>query len=283
MNSRERPRAKLSAIAVAVLLWMSLLAGSGTFAADAMRIDMLLVAPEGPEYLSHRSGAVLGQAEGNIQGRFLGIDYQLEHVGFANAGEARDDVSAVIVAGDVQQILKLRELYAPLDVPVINIASGDMLLRETCYEGLFHTLPSDKMLRDAESQWRQANPGAQVTAQAWHPEFVKFAGRDLNKRYTERFGIEMDDAAWAGWVATRMVAEAVVRTSSADPEEIETYLKESLSFDGQKGVGQTFRNNGQMRQPLLLVDANGELLGEAPVRGVADSNDLDTLGLPACL
>ena len=34
--------------------------------------------------------------------------------------------------------------------------------------------------------------------------------------------------------------------------------------------------------PLLLVDADGELLGEAPVRGVADIDDLDSLGLSGC-
>ena len=252
-------------------------------AAESMQVNMLLVAPDGEEYLSHRNGALLGQVEGNIQGRFLGIDYQLEHVGFDDAGRAREDVSAVIVAGDVARILTLRELYAPLNVPVINISSGDMLLRESCYAGLYHTFPSDKMLRDAESQWRQANPGAQVNGQAWHPEFVKFAARDLNKRYSERFEVKMDDAAWAGWAATRMVAEAVVRTGSAEPEAIDRYLQESLAFDGQKGVGQTLRNNGQMRQPLLLVAADGELLGEAPVRGVAGSNELDSLGLPGCL
>ncbi|MDY6982158.1 MAG: hypothetical protein SV422_03630, partial [Pseudomonadota bacterium] len=57
---------------------------------------------------------------------------------------------------------------------------------------------------------------------------------------------------------------------------------DGLVFDGQKGLNQTFRNNGQLRQPLLLVDANGELLGEAPVRGVANVDDLDSLGLPGC-
>jgi hypothetical protein len=39
---------------------------------------------------------------------------------------------------------------------------------------------------------------------------------------------------------------------------------------------QTFRDTGQLRQPLLLVEA-GKLVGEAPVPGVVDSNDLTAL------
>ena len=103
-----------------------------------------------------------------------------------------------------------------------------------------------------------------------------------DKRYTEQFGIPMDSDAWAGWAATRIVAEAVVRTGSAEGATLDSYIRRDLGFDGQKGLAQTFRNNGQLRQPLLLQSAAGELLGEAPVRGVADTNDLDSLGFADC-
>jgi hypothetical protein len=43
----------------------------------------------------------------------------------------------------------------------------------------------------------------------------------------------------------------------------------------------TFRDTGQLRQ-LLLVVVNGELAGEAPVRGVAASDDLDSLDPLVC-
>lgn len=252
-------------------------------AAEALRVRMLLVGPDAAEYASHRNGAVLGQTEGNIQGQFLGIDYVLDAVGVDEALQDSDGVSAVIVADGREELLQVLEHYAPLHVPVFNLTIPDMDLREQCFDGLYQTLPSAKMLADAEAQWEQVNPGSSVTALAWHPEFVKFAGRDLNKRYTEQFSVAMDSAAWAGWAATRSVAEAVVRTGSADPAAIDALLKDGLVFDGQKGLNQTFRDNGQLRQPLLLVDAaSGELLGEAPVRGVADIDDLDSLGLPGC-
>lgn len=253
-----------------------------TAAAAPLRVRMLLVGPDTAEYASHRNGAVLGQLEGNIQGRFLGIEYVLDEVDTDAALQIDEGVSAVIVADGREQLLKLLEHYAPLDVPVFNITLADMDLREQCFDGLYQTPPSAKMLADAEAQWAQANDGERVTAIAWHPEFVKFAGRDLNKRYTEEFSVPMDSAAWAGWAATRSVAEAVVRTHSADPAGIDALLRDGLVFDGQKGLNQTFRDNGQLRQPLLLVDADGALVGEAPVRGIADIDDLDSLGLPGC-
>ena len=44
----------------------------------------------------------------------------------------------------------------------------------------------------------------------------------------------------------------------------------------------SFRVTGQLRQPLLLVE-NGKLLNEeAPVRGVVDPDDYDSLGITGC-
>lgn len=253
-------------------------------AAEGLKVHMLLVTPDNEVYASHIKGAVLGQTEGNIQGRFLGIDYQLEEVSAASGAVARDGISAVIVAAPFDQLLQVYETYAKSGVPVFNIALQNDGLRQVCRPGLYHTPPSDRMLADAEQQWAKVNDGAAITALAWHPEFVKFAGRDLNKRYTEQFGEPMDSAAWAGWAATRIVAEAVVRTSSNEGPVLNAYIRDELGFDGQKGLAQTFRNNGQLRQPLLLQDAEGQLVGEAPVRGaVADTNDLDSLGIPGCL
>lgn len=91
----------------------------------------------------------------------------------------------------------------------------------------------------------------------------------------------MDSDAWAGWAALKMVSETVARTQSAEPKQILTYLREEMEFDGQKGIPHTFRDNGQLRQPLLIVEA-GKLLGEAPIRGVVDTSNLDTLGLASC-
>lgn len=42
-----------------------------------------------------------------------------------------------------------------------------------------------------------------------------------------------------------------------------------------------FRATGQLRQPLLITE-NDVLVGEAPVRGVANIEDLGSLGINEC-
>ena len=86
--------------AIVILLLVTLAPALATpaWAAEALQVRMLLVAPSGPEYASHRNGAVLGQTEGNIQGRFLGIDYVLDEASVEDALQAGDGISAVIVA-----------------------------------------------------------------------------------------------------------------------------------------------------------------------------------------
>ena len=118
--------------------------------------------------------------------------------------------------------------------------------------------------------------------EAWHPSLIKYAARDLNKRYRERFDEAMGSEAWAAWAAARSLGEAVLRTRSADPDTIAVYLEGELGLDGQKGVALTFRPNRQLRQPLYFVDAADEVVGEAPLAADAAPRDLDTLGATEC-
>ncbi|MDQ3775994.1 MAG: hypothetical protein M3461_17375 [Pseudomonadota bacterium] len=87
----------------------------------------------------------------------------------------------------------------------------------------------------------------------------------------------MDDRAWAGWAAVKMVADSVARLGRAEATPLLDYLKTALAFDGQKGVTMSFRKNGQLRQMLLIVEGP-RIVGEAPVKGVVDPTHLDSLG-----
>lgn len=267
-----------------ILITASLLWAMVARAADNLQVEILMVTGAQDDYELHRAGAELGVTEGNIQGRFLGINYVLRTQNSAGDLAVTADAlpAAVVVAGPENLLRQVQAAYAPHNVAVFNIALADDSLRQACFGNVFHTPPSASMLTIAKAQWQQANPGTQVTAQAWHPGFVKFAGRDLNRRFMAQFGQEMNSDAWAGWAATRGLAEAVVRTMSNDPGTLSAFLRESLAFDGQKGVAQSYRVTGQLRQPLLITE-NGNLLGEAPVRGVADANDLDSLSQLECL
>lgn len=226
-------------------------------------------------------GVRQGLEEANLQGRFLGQRYELDVITPETAASA--DLGrhlAVVVAGEAALLNALATTWP--DHAILNVRAGDDALRTSCIANLLHVIPSEAMRRDAAAQWQKKQPGTQVAALAWHRDFMKFAGRDLNKRFSAAFGQGMDDYAWAGWAAVKMVSDMIARRGPETPGALLEHLKTELAFDGQKGIDLSFRPNGQLRQPLLLVEQD-KLVGEAPVRGVAASDtDLDSLGTVEC-
>lgn len=187
---------------------------------------------------------------------------------------------AIVAAADADLLRQLAVRWP--DHAILNVRAREESLRETCLPNLLHVIPGDDMFRDAVLQWQKKNPGAEVSAVAWHPDFMKFAGRDLNKRFRAAFNTGMEDYAWAGWAAVKMISDMVARRGPEAPAALLEHLKVDLAFDGQKGIDLSFRPTGQLRQPLLLLE-HGKLVGEAPVRGVAASDaDLDSLGATEC-
>ena len=138
------------------------------------------------------------------------------------------------------------------------------------------------MRQHAEQQWRRKSPSSRAGAKAWHRSFKKYAAAQLNNRYERSFGVEMSDNAWASWAAVKILSDLVVRLNESEPGPIGEALREDLSFDGQKGITMSFRDTGQLRQPLLLVE-DDRIVGEAPVEGIVNSSNLDSLGLAGCL
>lgn len=229
---------------------------------------------EHPAYL----GISLGLNEANLQGQFLGQKYAIETFSsIADLPDKLDDFLAIIAAVPRDELMNLREIAR--QHPVFNLLVEDDDLRSACLDNVLSIIPGEKMKQDAIAQWTKKNPENNAVAQAWHDDFEKFAGRDLNKRFRKAFDKGMDDYAWAGWAAIRMTADSVARENITDPVTLLNHLKTNLSFDGQKGVDMNFRETGQLRQPLLIVE-NNSVVGEAPVRGV--SNDIDSLGISKC-
>jgi len=265
----SRPYAARSASALALSLFASLLA-----AAEPLVVRIAYV---GDDTSAALAGARQGIAEANAQGRFLGLRYELDVLADAMTPPVARP-AAIIAALDAAALITHA---AKADVPVINVTSDDDALREQCRDALFHTLPSAAMRKAAEAQWRVHAPNSAAVAHAWHATLEKYAGAQLNKRYREATGEDMNDVAWAGWAAVKLVSDTIARLRTLDPQVLVTALQTDLAFDGQKGVDMSFRPNGQLRQPLLLVEA-GRIVGEAPVRGVADIEDLDSLAPTSC-
>lgn len=228
-----------------------------------------------PAYL----GVQQGLDEANRQGLFSGQLYLLKAVSEVSA-IADTQPDAVMVGVSQPEALRAVSELLP-GVPVFNLSIDEDEARSACANNLFHVGPSMKMKADAEAQFQKSQPGSNAVAVAWHPDFAKYAARQLNNRFVETRGRTMDDDAWAGWAAMKLWSDSVARLKSKDPAKVLDYLKTQLVFDGQKGVNMNFRANGQLRQVLLLVD-DGKIVGEAPVRGVVEIEDLDSLGSVAC-
>ena len=228
-----------------------------------------------------RGAIAASTSEAERQAKFLPIEYRFA-IAHPEEADQLGDAAAAIVAGSPAQILAAADALAEEHVPVFNVSSRDDGLRGQCRANLFHVAPSDKMLADAAAQWRKANPEAKdVEARTWHEDFVKFSARELNRRWKEATGRPMSDNDWAIWAAYKLVSDAIANNPEATNEELLAYFRQEMEFDGVKGVYATFRETGQLRQPLLVV-VGGKLEGEAPVRGVAASDDLDSLGLQQC-
>ena len=222
-------------------------------------------------------GVQQGLAEANIQGRFLGQRHKL--VWMESSEKIPAAITAVLVASDAKSLRELSERNPTL--PIFNLTMENDELREACLPNVLHILPSTKMKRDAITQWQVKHPNARVSALAWHPSFKKYAGEQLNKRFKKTQHRPMDDYSWAGWVAVRMIADTAARIQTNDPKRTLDFLRTELKFDGQKGTDMSFRQTGQLRQILLLVERD-KIVGEAPVQGVVDPENLDSLGFSDC-
>lgn len=254
---------------IAILLWAQ------SSLADVIDVTIHYVGPtEGSVWL----GMQQGLDEANLQGDFLGQKYILQPVTIEELNQL-ESVTAILLAVDQEQVLDVALEKKFTATPVINIVSDSDLLRSVCLPNLLSITASEKMKQDAVAQMLDKHPESKAHAQGWHQDFKKFAASQLNSRFKKAQGQAMDDDSWAGWAAVRLLSDTIARTQSTDPAVTLTYLKNDIAFDGQKGAGATFRDTGQLRQLVLLVE-NNKIVAEAPLRGV--KGGLDSLGLKSC-
>lgn len=116
---------------------------------------------------------------------------------------------------------------------------------------------------------------------AWARPHEQWGATQLQNRFRRQAGRWMSERDYAAWMAVRSIGEAATRTRSTDPAKIVEYLR-SDAFDlaAFKGVKLTFRKwDGQLRQPILLADANS-LVSVSPQSGFLHQfSELDTLGI----
>ena len=122
---------------------------------------------------------------------------------------------------------------------------------------------------------------AGLTPTAWARPHEQWGATQLQNRFHRQAGRWMSERDYAAWMAVRAIGEAATRTKSTDPGTIAPYLR-SDKFDlaAFKGVKLSFRPwDGQLRQPVLLADANS-LVSVSPQPGFLHQySELDTLGV----
>lgn len=102
----------------------------------------------------------------------------------------------------------------------------------------------------------------------------------LQTRFRDQAGREMQAADFAAWAAAAAIGEAVTRTRSTDPDELRAFLlSDAFRLAGFLGTPLSFRSwDGQMRQPVPLVTERAVVV-TAPLEGfLHEFSELDTLG-----
>lgn len=119
-----------------------------------------------------------------------------------------------------------------------------------------------------------------LTAEAWAPVVEQWGAAQLQSRFEDHAGRNMTPEDYAAWAAVRAIGEAVTRTGAADADTLRSYLlSENFELAAFQGRPLSFRAwNGQMRQPIPVVNAHAQV-ASAPLDGFEHArNPLDTLG-----
>lgn len=218
-------------------------------------------------------GVELGLQEAKHQGNFSDIKYNF----FINPDDSKiseiNSLNVVITDFRQKKLDMLLEKFETL--PVFNLSDDSDSLRKKCFINGFHIPPSTSMLNDAAKLATRVGK-----VRAWHHNFRKYAALQLNNRFFKYYKEVMSEKAWFGWVSVKIIAEVSLRTRN--PEQLIVNLKGNLKFDGQKGRKLSFRANGQLRQPIFVIQ-NNNVVEEIPNFVNERYGGLDLIGGTECI
>jgi ABC transporter substrate binding protein (PQQ-dependent alcohol dehydrogenase system) len=115
----------------------------------------------------------------------------------------------------------------------------------------------------------------------WARSFQQWGATQMQTRFFKNAHRWMTARDFAAWAAVRAVGEAATRTNSTDPDKILEFIHgDKFDLAVYKGTKASFRPwDGQLRQPVLLVD-DRQLISVSPQPGFLHQfNVLDTLGI----
>jgi ABC-type branched-subunit amino acid transport system substrate-binding protein len=255
-----------------------------------LRIGLIVPATAGATAItSITRGVRLGAAEAKQTATLFGDDIELfEATG--SGGQAVVAAAQLLSSRQVQVLIgaasadadALSRFAESRRIVFLNAVSRSQPLREACRRYTFHVEASDRMYSTAGGVGRTlTQSGAAGTGRSaslpsdsvvlWGSSLERFGASQINQRFRDRYHLEMDGAAWAGWMAAKVASEAALRTRSSDPARLVAYLESvSTQFDGHKGWPLSFRRaDHQLRQPLYVLVA-GSSGGKPRLRDVPE-------------
>jgi ABC transporter substrate binding protein (PQQ-dependent alcohol dehydrogenase system) len=119
-----------------------------------------------------------------------------------------------------------------------------------------------------------------LVASAWTPAFQSYSALQMQHRFKLFAHREMTERDYGGWLAVRIVGDAVMRGRQTSPVGMRAYLRsDQFLVAGFKGQGLTFRRwDNQLRQPVLLAQPM-MVVSMSPQQGFLHPGDItDTLG-----
>ncbi|HEX2207822.1 MAG TPA: ABC transporter substrate-binding protein [Longimicrobium sp.] len=254
---------------------------------DALRIGFIA----GNTGSAAARGVTLGVEEAARTGELVGRRIELVTVDSVDSAAAHfregGPVAALVGGFSDSWCRGPSTISSVVDTVFMNVGCrADALRGEACGRNVFHVEASARMYADALAA-RGGGSADAANAVLWHPSLERFGAAQLNDRFRARFGAEMDDAAWAGWMAVKVLWEASLRARTVEAAGLRAWLeRDSTQFDGHKGWPLSFRAwDHQLRQPLYLVAADGaRVVAEVPERRAEEGSArelLDRLGADA--
>ncbi|MFL5639310.1 MAG: ABC transporter substrate-binding protein, partial [Gemmatimonadaceae bacterium] len=241
-------------------------------------------------------GVRLGAAEARQTSQLFGSDVELFETvaGTDAAGAAQRLLSEkriqVLIGASARDVDALSRFAEANHVLFLNVVSRSQALRLACRRHTFHVEATDIMYANAARSLTRSSVFAALSAAPIRPDSVvlwaaglqRYGAGQINDRYQAHYHMTMDGAAWAGWIAVKIAAEASLRTRSTEPEKLLAYLESpNTEFDGHKGWPLSFRlADHQLRQPLyaaLPVRAPARERHET-LRDVPELRDVGTAG-----
>jgi ABC transporter substrate binding protein (PQQ-dependent alcohol dehydrogenase system) len=90
---------------------------------------------------------------------------------------------------------------------------------------------------------------------AWHPAFQEYSALQMQHRFEIAAHRPMTERDYEGWLAVRIIGEAVIRSGRTEAKSLGDFLRgDDFGVAGFKGQALNFRKwDQQLRQPLLLA------------------------------